>query len=223
MNDIEADTGQFPIFPTTAPAVFSDPTTAKALFDAVLTQLAPVVEVDENQLALATPCDSFTVADLRRHVLAWLQFFAAALEDPTGSAERIDPETWELHADQRPSDIVDRAAADVGTAIEAGAANAMVVMLQSRMAGDGVLAMALGEYLVHGWDLAVSTGRPWNAADADGAAEAALAFLQSTVAPEYRGPDTGFFDAEVAAPPGATAFERLLCFAGRQPQWRPGA
>jgi uncharacterized protein (TIGR03086 family) len=85
------------------------------------------------------------------------------------------------------------------------------------MAGDGVLAMALGEYLVHGWDLAVATGREWSAAE--DAAEAALAFLRSTVRPEHRGPDSGFFDEEVAPDPDASAFERLLCFAGRDPGW----
>ena len=79
--------------------------------------------------------------------------------------------------------------------------------------------MALGEYLVHGWDLAVSTGRSWEAAEA--AAEPALAFLHTTIAPEYRGPDSGLFGEEVTAPPGATVFERLLCFAGRHPDWTP--
>jgi uncharacterized protein (TIGR03086 family) len=100
-------------------------------------------------------------------------------------------------------------------------ADDVVTMSQARMAGDGVLAMALGEYLVHGWDLARATGRAWPPAESadDAAAEAALAFLQTTVAPEHRGPDSGFFDAEVAAPTGAGAFVRLLCFGGRDPEW----
>lgn len=72
---------------------------------------------------------------------------------------------------------------------------------------------------VHGWDLAVSTGRSWEASDA--AAAPALAFLHTTIAPEHRAPDSGFFDEEVTAPQGATAFERLLCFAGRHPGWTP--
>jgi uncharacterized protein (TIGR03086 family) len=79
--------------------------------------------------------------------------------------------------------------------------------------------MDLGEDLVHGWDLAVATGRSWEAGDA--AAEPALAFLRTMVAPEHRGPDSGFFDAEVPAPPDATSFERLLCFTGRHPDWAP--
>jgi hypothetical protein len=57
----------------------------------------------------------------------------------------------------------------------------------------------------------------------DAAAEAALAFLKTTVAPEYRGPDSGFFGYEVPAPEGAGPFEQLLCFTGRDPQWTPPA
>lgn len=217
MNGTETD--QLPVFPTAAPEVFSDPRRTKTLFEPVLSQLARLVEVPEDQLAHPTPCESYAVRDVRRHVLAWLQFFAAALNDPAGAAKRLDPDTWDLGPNQLPSDIVRQAAAGIERAIDAGAARALIVMSQARMAGDGVLAMALGEYLVHGWDLAVSTGRPWEAADA--AAEPALAFLRTTVAPEYRGPDSGFFDEEVTAPPGATPFERLLCFTGRHPEWTP--
>lgn len=217
MNDTETD--QLPVFPTTAPEVFRDPAATKTLFAPVLSQLARVVEVHDDQLVLPTPCRSWAVADLRRHILAWLQFFAAALNDPPGATERLDPDTWDLGPHQRSADIVRQAAADIGSAIDAGAATALVVMSQARMAGDAVLAMALGEYLVHGWDLAASTGRTWEPADV--AAEPALAFLHTTIAPEYRGPDSGFFDQEVPAPQGASAFDQLLCFAGRHPTWTP--
>ena len=217
MNDTETD--QLPVFSATAPEVFSDPTAAKTLFEPVLSQLARMVEVHDDQLAHPTPCQSYAVADLRRHILGWLQFFAAALNDPSGAAKRLDPDTWDLGPDQLPAVVVRQAAADIERAIDAGAASALIVMSQARMAGDAVLAMALGEYLVHGWDLAVSTGRSWEAADV--AAEPALGFLHTTIAPGYRGPDSGFFDEEVTAPPEATAFERLLCFAGRHPDWAP--
>jgi len=217
MNDTQ--TGQLPVFPATAPEVFSDPTATKTLFEPVLSQLARLVEVHDDQLAHPTPCQTWVVSDLRRHILAWLQFFAAALNDPAGAAKRLDPDSWDLGPHQLPTGIVRQAAADIESAIDAGAAGGLIVMSQARMAGDAVLAMALGEYLVHGWDLAVSTGRSWEAADA--ATEPALAFLRSTIAPEYREADGGFFDEEVLAPPRATAFERLLCFAGRHPDWTP--
>ncbi|MEZ5235649.1 MAG: TIGR03086 family metal-binding protein [Acidimicrobiales bacterium] len=214
-----ADTDTLPLYPTTSPEVFRDPGATVALFAPVFDRLASLVEVDAALLDAPTPCRGFTVAALQRHVLAWLQFFAAALQDPDATAPRLDPEAWELGQGDRPAAIVTRAAEGIARAVTGGVAGRLVVMSQARMAGDGVLAMALGEYLVHGWDLARATGREYDADDDAG--EAALTFLQGMVAPEHRGPDSGFFDAEVPAAPGATAFERLLCFAGRHPDWAP--
>lgn len=217
MNRIPTD--ELPIFPTTAPAIFDDPVSTKALFGPVLAELARVVDIDQEQLVSPTPCQSYSVAELRRHVLAWLQFFAEALNDPYGQTTRIDPDTWDLSAEQSAGQVVRQAASDIEQAIDAGVSNQLVVMSQARMTGSSVLAMALGEYLVHGWDLATSTRAPWTAAEQ--AADPALEFLRSTVSPEYRGPESGFFDQEVPAPSEATVFERLLCFAGRDPGWTP--
>ncbi len=230
-TDRPSNHDELPVFPAAAPAVFADPATTGALFGPVLAELARIVEVPGNRLTAPTPCEGYDVAALRRHVLAWLQFFAAALTDPAGSGPRLDPEAWDLGPGDDPVTIVEAAAADIERAIEAGVATELVVMSQARMPGDAVLAMALGEYLVHGWDLAVATDRPWPPAEpvdgtdgeptGEAAAGAALAFLQTTVQPEYRGPDSGFFGYEVEAPAGATAFERLLCFGGRRPDWTP--
>ncbi len=93
-----------------------------------------------------------------------------------------------------------------------------MTMSSSRMAGDGVLGMALGEYIIHGWDLATATGRPFSATES--VVAPAHEFLLGMVAPEYRGPDSGFFDAEVEIPENASPLDRLLGFAGRDPQWR---
>ena len=48
-------------------------------------------------------------------------------------------------------------------------------------------------------------------------------FLLGMVKPEYRGPDTGFFDAEVNVGSDAPAIDRLLGFAGRDPAWVPAS
>lgn len=206
---------EIPIFAASAPAVMADRNTVSALFAGVMSQLASAVEVDAAMLDRPTPCSQFTVGELQRHVLGWLQFFAAALADPTGADKRIDPDSWNLGTDESPATIVGAAGADIERAIRDLPDGELVVMAQARMSKEAVLAMALGEYLVHGWDLSVSTGRRWE--PAEDAAVPALEFLQGTVVPEYRGPDTGFFDAEVAAHEDASAFEQLLCFAGRNP------
>ncbi|MEZ5376093.1 MAG: TIGR03086 family metal-binding protein [Acidimicrobiales bacterium] len=213
------DTNEPPIFPTNAPEVFCDSDATPTLFDEVLSRLADVVDVDDTQLGLPTPCAGFDVAALRTHVLGWLQFFAAALSDPTGDADRPDPEAFALPPGTTGSDIVGKALADIKAAIAADVAGRLVTMSSSRMAGDGVLGMALGEYIVHAWDLARATGAPYAAPDS--AVLPAHEFLQGMVAPEYRGPDSGFFDDEVEVAADASPLDRLLGFAGRDPHWQP--
>ena len=213
------DTTALPVFPARAPAVFDEPTAAAGLLAPVLADLAVVVAVDEAKLDGPTPCRDYTVGGLRNHVLAWLQFFAAALNDPDGRTERLDPDGWTLEAGADPSAIVRRASDGLITAVEGGVGDRLVVLSQARMRGSAAVAMTLGEYIVHGWDLAVATGRPWQVADE--AAIEARRFLEGVVAPDHRGEDSGFFAAEVEVAAGAPALDRLLGFAGRNPDWRP--
>ena len=209
---------ELPIFPTSAPAVFCDPEATRDLFTAVLERLAAVADVTDDQLHLPTPCVDFTVGELRSHVLGWLQFFAAALSDPAADIGRPDPEAFALTDGTPASEIVRDVLASIRQAIADDAAGQMVVMSGSRMAGDAVLGMALGEYIVHAWDLATATGQPYSAPES--AVRPAHEFLTGMIAPEYRGPDSGFFDAEVSVPDDASPLDQLLGFAGRNPQWR---
>jgi uncharacterized protein (TIGR03086 family) len=225
-QDVDVTAQELPLFPTDPPDVFLDPEATDRMFTAVFRSLREVIDVPVAFASGPTPCADFTCGALQNHVLGWLQFFAQALNDPVANTQRVDPNTWTFEAAARPgaaAEFVDRSAAMFTTAIKNGVCHQTVVMSQARMAGSGVLGMALGEYLVHGWDLAVSRGQAWPL-DRDGledAAGPALAFLQTTVAPEYRGPDSGFFGEEVPASPDASRLERLLCFAGRDPGWRP--
>ncbi|MGF1598577.1 MAG: TIGR03086 family metal-binding protein [Acidimicrobiales bacterium] len=217
------ETSELPLFPTSAPAVFRDPDAAARLFGDVLGGLAAVVDVDADQLPCPTPCAGFTVGELLAHVLGWLRFFAAALTDPSARSPRPDPDAVAAAVSaadgERASEVVGGALDDFRRAIAADVAGWTVTMSSARMAGDGVLGMALGEYIIHAWDLATATGQPYAAPD--DAVEAALEFLRGMVAPEYRGPDTGFFDAEVPVADDAPPLDRLLGFAGRDPRWTP--
>ena len=209
---------ELPIFPASAPAVFCDPDATPGLFADVLERLAAVVDIDDDQLDLPTPCAEYTVRDLRHHVLGWLGFFAGALADPPAATARPDPEAFVLAEDTAASEVVLGALAKIQRAIAEDAASQLVVMSGSRMAGDAVLGMALGEYIVHAWDLATATGQPYSASES--AVVPAHRFLEGMVAPEYRGPDSGFFDNEVTVPDDASPLDKLLGFAGRDPQWR---
>lgn len=210
---------ELPIFPTSAPAIFCDPDATSDLFTAVLERLAAVVDIADDQLHRPTPCACFNVGELRNHVLGWLQFFAAALSDPAADAARPDPETFALATGARAREIVHGSLVVIREAIADDAAGHIVVMSGSRMAGDAVLGMALGEYIIHAWDLATATGQPYSAPEP--VVRPAHDFLEGMIAPEYRGPDSGFFDAEIHVADNASPLDKLLGFAGRDPQWRP--
>ena len=149
----------------------------------------------------------------------WLAFFAEALADPLAVEARPDPEAYELSPGEPASQVVARSADRIQQAIAAGVSDQVVTMSEARMAGDGVLAMALGEYIVHAWDLAVATEQHYEAPA--NALEPAHQFLQGMIAPEYRGAESGFFDAEIDVASDASALDRLLGFAGRDPNWTP--
>jgi uncharacterized protein (TIGR03086 family) len=211
------DHDELPIYPTAAPAIFCDIDAIGRLFGEVLECLAEVVELEPSQRSSPTPCAGFDAGTLQHHVLGWLGFFASALDDPSAQVPRVDPTAYVLPDGASAAEVVRRHASTIGAAVGDGVAAVHVVMLGSRMMGDGVLAMALGEYLVHAWDLAKATGRAYDAPVA--AVAPAHEFLLGMIAPEHRGPDSGFFDAEVPVAAGASPLDRLLGFAGRDPGW----
>jgi uncharacterized protein (TIGR03086 family) len=213
---------EIPYFPAVAPAACTEAGSAWALIGPVLEALADVVEA--TPLDGPTACRSYSVGELRDHVLGWLQFFAAALGDPDRSGARLDPDAYRAAEEPRPlPDVVRDSAARIRTALDGGVLQRRVVMSQAQMDGGAVVAMALGEYVVHGWDLATATGQLWQPAPK--ACEVSLEFFAGTVAPEYRSADGagGMFGPEVEVSPDASPLQRLLGFAGRDPNWAPPA
>jgi uncharacterized protein (TIGR03086 family) len=85
------------------------------------------------------------------------------------------------------------------------------------MPAPAMAAVALDELVVHGWDLAVATGQPYEVSDED--AEACMTFAGSIgEAPEER---AGLYGPRVPVPGDASALDRLLGLTGRDPAWRP--
>jgi uncharacterized protein (TIGR03086 family) len=184
----------------------------------VLADLAEVVgAVRPDQLNAPTPCAEYDVGALRTHVLGWLSFFAAAVEDPTGEAPRPDPEKATVPDDAAAAaDQVREDAARIAAAVRSGVAGKPVAIIGMTLPGEQALSMMLMEYLAHGSDLATAIGRPW--APAPEAAELGLAAARGMLSDEYRGPGKSFGHA-VAVPDDAPALDRLLGFSGRNPYW----
>lgn len=184
----------------------------------VLTDLAQLLEgVDDAHGAHPTPCEQFDVRALTGHVVGWLENFAAGYADADGACPASDVSDVQVEQAQAPA-RVRAAAAQLDAALQDGAAQRPLTIAGQGMPGEMALSLILSEYVVHGWDLARSTGQDW--APPEEAVTASLTFLQGMVTDEYRGPD-GMFSAEVDVPDDAPALDRLVGFAGRNPHWSP--
>ncbi|MFE1851445.1 DinB family protein [Streptomyces sp. NPDC059489] len=79
--------------------------------------------------------------------------------------------------------------------------------------------IVLGEWLLHGWDLAVATGQKLNVDD-----ELAAVLYEDIAGKAEMARQYGVFGPEVSVSPTAPLFDRALGMAGRDPSWkRPAA
>lgn len=190
----------------------------RTLLRPVLADLATLAGgVTAEQRPAPTPCAEFDVAALTGHTVGWLENFAAGFASADGACPRSDVSGVDVpraHAEAR----IVAAADELDAAVGAGAAERPLSIGGSGMPGEMALSMILGEYLVHGWDLATATGQAWDPDER--AVRTAHEFLQTMVTPESRGPQ-GMFGAEVPVDPSAGALDRLIGFTGRDPNWAP--
>lgn len=165
----------------------------------------------QDQLDLQTPCAKWQVRDLMNHVIGGGHVFAAMYRgEPTGFPEGDPPD---LVGDD-PASAWDDTVADFGAAIRSdGAMERMIPLPFGELPGSVVLELSVFDLLVHSWDLATATGQTFSPPEA--LVVEAAAFARQAIPPEARDGDT--FAAEVDAPPGASALQRLVAFTGRQP------
>lgn len=178
-----------------------------------------VRKVRDDQLGLPTPCEHMSVGDLLDHVdgLA-LAFTAAARKQavdtggppPTPDAARLG-EDWRTRIPARLSAL---ASAWRDASAWSGTTEAGGVTMPGEVAG----VVALDEVVVHGWDLAVATGRDFSYEPT--LLTAALEFVRSTVA-ENPGGSPGLFGPPVPVADDASPLSRLIALTGRDPAWNP--
>jgi uncharacterized protein (TIGR03086 family) len=178
---------------------------------ALIAEAAPptivvVRAIRPDQLTAPTPCRDFDVRGLIDHMLQW----GPALVRASGTtAADIPP-------DGDPRDRLERQIDQL--AVAWSTPNAWRGMASmggpQEMPAQMIGAMALGEIVVHGWDLARATGQEiaWD--------PKLLDFLHGEVAKTAgMGREVQAYGHEVPVPETATALDRMLGLTGRDPAW----
>lgn len=171
--------------------------------------------VADDQFALPTPCPKSRVGDLIDHIGTFAKAFTAvARKTNRGKGAPPPPDAANLDAGWR-----DRIARDLATLAGAwrdGAAwEGMTFAGGMELPGQIGGLIALDELVVHGWDLAISTGQPYD--PSVGELEAAASVVASFDAPR----DGNLFGPVVPVADDASPLDKLLGLTGRDPSWRP--
>ncbi|MGW0792908.1 TIGR03086 family metal-binding protein [Streptomyces sp. NPDC002911] len=175
--------------------------------------------IDDRQLTGPTPCPGYSVRELLGHLLGLTMAFRDAAHKKLGPTTGTSPGPAlpVLPADWRsalPPLLDELVAAWRSPAALEGMTQAGGVDLPGQVAG----AVARNELLVHGWDLARSTGQEFRAD------EASLRMSEAMLAPgddDRSGPDA-IFGPPVTVPADAPLVDRVIALSGRRPDWQPG-
>ena len=182
-------------------------------------RMARLVEaVSEDQLDGPTPCTDWRVRDLVDHVHEFsLVFTLNATKTPIPERDFVHdgrlPTDWRSRVVQQLDDLA-RAWHD--EAAWSGRVSAGGI----EMSADDNALVAMEELVVHGWDLARSTGQDIDQVDGDSLA-AVDRFLEVFADPIASGKGPYGPAVEVAA--GASRLDQMLGRAGRDPAWRPSS
>jgi uncharacterized protein (TIGR03086 family) len=188
------------------------------ILERALNQTAAVIAgIRPGQAALPTPCDSWDVESLVRHLVAQdLPHFAVSARgespDWTSPPGDLGPD-W-------PAQFLDGAQQLLGIWATADLDRPVVGPGGDKAALRLRVEQQITELAVHSWDLARATAAEAHLDEA--LAEHALAWSRRMLRPEFRGPDKPF-GAEVPVPEGSSAYDRLAGWFGRDPAWRPVA
>ncbi|WP_330172832.1 TIGR03086 family metal-binding protein [Streptomyces sp. NBC_01498] len=178
--------------------------------------------VEDRHLAGPTPCPDYTVRDLLAHLTGLTLAFRDAGRKALGPTTDTPPtndlptleDDWRTVLPERLNGLVEAwRAADAWE----GFTRAGGVDLPGEVAG----IVALNEVLVHGWDLARSTGQAYEIDSAS--LEATFSFLEPAAASAEAGDGPeGLFGPPVRLPADAPLLDRVIGLSGRRPDWRPG-
>lgn len=170
----------------------------------------------DEELTAPTPCAALSTGELVVHVGGLAQAFTASAHKDFGTLTDTPPfEQPVLDSDWRTAYPAALAAlAEAWRRPEAWQGMTRVAGMDLPAPTAGVIALT--EVVIHGWDLARSSGRRY---DCDPATTAAILPHVSAIAAE--GPVEGLFAAAVPIDEAAPAFDRVIALSGRDPYWSP--
>lgn len=170
----------------------------------------------DDQLAGPTPCAGMEVAGLVAHLVGLSVAFrdaAAKVDGPTTrtpptAGPPVLPDDWR---DQLPHRLEELAAAWRDPSAWQGMTVAGGVEMPAEVMG----LVANNELVLHGWDLAVATGQPYEVAPPN--LDASWQLVSGT--PDDPAAREGLFGPVLPVPDNAPLLDRVLGGAGRNPRW----
>lgn len=184
-----------------------------ATMERVLERTDQIVDnVDDGQLANATPCADWTVRDVINHITGGATMFAECVEQGSIPDDRFG----QLMGGDNLGDDWRGAYRTASTHARAafgapGVLDKMVKLPFGEMPASIALNIAVSDVMTHACDIAKATGQT---IDDPELLATALETAKRTIQPDFRTP--GFFDAEQAVSDEASPMDKLLAFTGRQ-------
>jgi uncharacterized protein (TIGR03086 family) len=185
------------------------------LTDAAGAGAAVVANVSPGQFADPTPDPDWDVRTLLNHLILWTAYSF----ERRAHGESVPDEMMSRDFAAEP-DFAAAYRAQLDRALGAWADPAiwernLDVMGSPTPAAD-VAAMMLAEFVLHGWDLAASTGQAYTLPDRTAAATLAAVEANAELFRQYKG-----FAEPVPVPDDAPVLHRALALSGRDPDWKP--
>jgi uncharacterized protein (TIGR03086 family) len=157
------------------------------------------VEGAGANLDAPTICEKWDVRALLNHMLQRQRYFLGAAR---GESVELSQDPPNLISSEPSSDFAQARSEMLDTFGAPGAVEKT----------GAALGIAFSDQLLHGWDLAVSTGQ--DATMPDGLPDAAYAMIHGRFTDDQR---QGVFKPEIPVRPDSSAQERLLAYTGRNP------
>lgn len=182
-------------------------------------QIAGMLDgIDDKLLSAPTPCPEVTVAALLAHLTGLSVAFRDAARKELGPTTDTAPSVESMVLEDGWRGALPRALDElVGAWRSPDAWQGMTRAGSVDLPGEVAGMVALNELVLHGWDLARSTGQPFRADDAH--LRSTLALLADL---GDNPPPTSPFGPPVPVPDDAPLVDQAVARSGRRPDWQPG-